>query len=144
MEKDKHWTKCDFKSGRVPSIDNCTSILILASGIEPHSELMISPRSLCRGYPVIRGMSCLVLLAALLTGDLVTAEEFKLDVCSTQTSDNCADGTWGSLHVLGETIKVLLLLLELLLELNELLLLALADSIILVSLLPSLEGITRE
>lgn len=61
-------------------------------------------------------MSCLVLLAALLTGDLV--------------------------NVLGETVKVLLLLLELLLELDELLLLALADSVILAGLLPSLEGIT--
>lgn len=50
----------------------------------------------------------------------------------------------GSLHVLGETVKVLLLLLELLLQLDQLLLLALADSIILAGLLPSLEGITRE
>jgi hypothetical protein len=45
--------------------------------------------------------------------------------------------------VLGETIKVLLLLLELLLELNELLLLTLADSVVLASLLTSLESITR-
>jgi len=45
--------------------------------------------------------------------------------------------------VLRETVKVLLLLLELLLELNELLLLTLADSVVLASLLTSLESITR-
>lgn len=45
--------------------------------------------------------------------------------------------------MLGETVKVLLLLLELLLELNELLLLTLADSVVLASLLTSLESITR-
>lgn len=44
--------------------------------------------------------------------------------------------------MLGETVKVLLLLLELLLELNELLLLTLADSVVLASLLTSLESIT--
>ena len=45
--------------------------------------------------------------------------------------------------MLGETVKVLLLLLELLLELNELLLFTLADSVVLASLLTSLESITR-
>lgn len=50
----------------------------------------------------------------------------------------------GIIHVLGETVKVLLLLLELLLELNELLLLTLADSVILAGLLTSLESITKE
>lgn len=44
--------------------------------------------------------------------------------------------------MLGEALEVLLLLLELLLELNELLLLALADGVVLVGLLPSLEGVT--
>lgn len=88
-------------------------------------------------------MSCLVLLAALLTGDLVTEGELKLEVCSTPARQLHGWYT-GSLHVLGETVKVLLLLLELLLELVELLLLALADSVILAGLLPSLEGITRE
>lgn len=78
---------------------------------------MVSPHSLCLIYPVIRDMSCLVLLAALLLCDLI--------------------------NVLGETVKVLLLLLELLLELNELLLLTLADSVILAGLLTSLESITR-
>jgi hypothetical protein len=76
-----------------------------------------SPHTLCLIYPVIRGMSCLVLLAALLLCDLI--------------------------NVLGETVKVLLLLLELLLELNELLLLTLADSVIFAGLLTSLESITR-
>ena len=49
----------------------------------------------------------------------------------------------GSVHVLGATVEVLLLLLELLLELNELLLLTLADSVVLAGLLASLESITR-
>lgn len=44
--------------------------------------------------------------------------------------------------MLGEALEVLLLLLELLLELNELLLLALADGVVLVGLLSSLEGVT--
>jgi hypothetical protein len=88
-------------------------------------------------------MSCLVLLAALLTGDLVTEGELKLGMLNSGVRQ-LRGWYMGSLHVLGETVKVLLLLLELLLELNELLLLALADSVILVGLLPSLEGITRE
>lgn len=46
-------------------------------------------------------------------------------------------------HVLGEAVEVALLLDELLLELNELLLLALADGVILVGLLPSLEGVAE-
>lgn len=46
--------------------------------------------------------------------------------------------------MLGEALEVLLLLLELLLELNELLLLALADGVVLVGLLSSLEGVTVE
>jgi hypothetical protein len=37
-----------------------------------------SPHTLCLIYPVIRGMSCLVLLAALLLCDLITTEELKL------------------------------------------------------------------
>lgn len=44
-------------------------------------------------------------------------------------------------HVLREAVEVALLLDELLLELNELLLLALADGVILVGLLPSLERV---
>lgn len=49
----------------------------------------------------------------------------------------------GGVHVLGEAVEVALLLDELLLELNELLLLALADGVILVGLLPSLEGVAE-
>lgn len=44
--------------------------------------------------------------------------------------------------MLGQAVEVLLLLSELLLELQELLLLALADSVVLVGLLSSLESIT--
>lgn len=46
--------------------------------------------------------------------------------------------------MLGEAVKVLLLLLELLLQLEELLALTLADSVILASALAALEGITVE
>lgn len=46
------------------------------------------------------------------------------------------------IHVLGEAIEVLTLLVELLAERKKLLLLALADGVILVGLLAALEGIT--
>jgi hypothetical protein len=46
-------------------------------------------------------------------------------------------------HVLGQTLEVLLLLLELLLELEKLLLLTLADGVVLAGLLAALEGVTR-
>lgn len=49
-----------------------------------------------------------------------------------------------NIHVLGETIKVTLLLTELLLELEELFLLTLADGVILVGLFSSLEGVAGE
>lgn len=45
--------------------------------------------------------------------------------------------------MLGETVEVILLLGELLLELEKLLLLTLADSVILIGLLSSLESITE-
>lgn len=46
-------------------------------------------------------------------------------------------------HVLGQTLEVLLLLLELLLELEKLLLLTLADGVVFAGLLAALEGVTR-
>lgn len=48
----------------------------------------------------------------------------------------------GSLHVLGKTVEVLLLLSKLLLKLKKLLLLTLADSVILAGLLATLESIS--
>ena len=47
----------------------------------------------------------------------------------------------GHVHVIGQAVEVLLLLIELLLELEELLLLALADGEVLLRLLAALESI---
>lgn len=49
-----------------------------------------------------------------------------------------------NIHVLGQAVEVLLLLGKLLLELQELLLLTLSDSVVLIGLLASLESISRD
>lgn len=55
------------------------------------------------------------------------------------------DGRWNlDVHVLREAVEVLLLLSKLLLELEELLLLTLADSIVLGGTLAALEGIATK
>ena len=84
-----------------------------------------------------------LLAAALLLGDLVTVSIMSVIEISRLPVHNLADFWMGvDEHVLGQTVEVLLLLGKFLLKLNELLLLALADGIVLGSALSSLEGIT--
>jgi hypothetical protein len=88
----------------------------------------------------------LVLLAALVLGDLVTAGISYISIRSIANSRDRASKEEKfqrqRLHVVRELLQVDLLLGELLLELLELLLLALADRKVLASTLPPLEGVT--
>lgn len=85
------------------------------------------------------------MLAALILGQLVAIAETYLLVHVVDIA-NPARGmfevSWIDLHVVGQLLEVVLLLAELLAQLKELLLLALADREILVGLFALLEGIT--
>lgn len=81
-------------------------------------------------------MGFLVLLAALVLGDVIATET------QYQLARRPLLGEIIDIHVLGETVEVLALLIELLPEREELLLLAQADGVVLVGLLAALEGVT--
>lgn len=122
-------------------------LLVAQSSSPPTSPLPINiPESVREGHTA---STRLVVLAALVLGDLITARRDK----RMSTVRSISHTFWGGgrtvlsrfgvhIHVVLELLQVGLLLAELLLELQKLLLLALADRIVLIGLLALLEGIT--
>lgn len=82
------------------------------------------------------------MLATLVLGDLVTGEDTHMSVSKIHWRRSRQKGRKVALsHVVGQLLEVRLLLGELLLELEEPLLLALADGVVLAGALTALEGV---